>query len=197
MNDSTARFSKTASGKVSKDKWLEVGLAVLSEIGANGLTIERLCAMTERSKGSFYFHFNSIEVYKIDLLSYWEGKATVETENGVVAHDDPIDQRLAMPRLAAALSNRVEVAIRAWSHHDAKAKAEIRKVDARRIAFVAGVIAQTDGVPLEIARRLATIEYAAFLGFQHLLDDASQSERQNMYESTLFLISPHLRRPGE
>lgn len=186
---------KAATTKVSKATWLEAGLTVLSEIGPDGLTIERLCTMAERSKGSFYFHFASVESYKSDLLAYWESNYTDDVEKGVMAHLSRVDQRLALPAQAAALSNRVELAIRVWSHFDDKAKTEIRKVDARRIAFVASAIEQTDGVDTETAKKLATIEYAAFLGFQHLLDGATEAERQEMFERTLYLISPNLRKP--
>ncbi|MEM9422776.1 MAG: helix-turn-helix domain-containing protein [Pseudomonadota bacterium] len=189
MTNTTRRIPKVA--------WLQAGLTVLSDIGPNGLTIERICTKINRSKGSFYFHFSSVDTYKEDLLSFWEEMHTDAVEEGVREYQDPIAQRRALPGLAAVLSDKVERAIRLWSQLDEKARAATAQVDERRIAFVANIIMQTDNTTPAMARRLATIEYAAFLGFQHLLTDATEAERQSIYESTLYLISPNLAKMEE
>ena len=185
-------LEKKASKRVSRQTWLQTGLGVLAELGPQGLTIERLCALVNRSKGSFYFHFATIDLYKAHLLAFWEESHTGAVEAGVNENQDPVAQRLALPGLAAMLDNDVERAIRHWSQGDAAAKAALAKVDARRVEFVAHVIAQTNQTSFEDAHELASIEYAAFLGFQHLLADASEGERQRMYERVLYLISPNL-----
>lgn len=179
------------SKRISRDTWLQTGLMLLKTEGPTALTVDRLCKEVDRSKGSFYFHFGSIDPYKETLLLYWEAQHTQMVEDYVASQPNPQAQRIAVPIIAAELDDGVERAIRVWAHTEPPARQLIARVDARRIGFVAQLIAKTDGLELSEARELATIEYAAFLGFQHLMSGSTAEQRQSMFQRVLRLISPN------
>lgn len=178
--------------RIPRENWLQIGLEILSKSGFSYLTIERLCKYVNRSKGSFYFHFTSIEDYKVELLTYWEKTHTSDVEQAVAAHTTAIARRKALPSLAAGLSNDIERAIRVWSETDEKAKVVVSRTDKRRIEFVADAIFETENISKTAALKLATIEYAAFLGFQQILRDRTEDERKAFFQATQYLISPSL-----
>lgn len=180
--------------RISRETWLATGLDLLKIEGPAALTIDRLCAVLNRSKGSFYFHFGAVDPYKEALLAYWEEQHTQAVEDYADKEADAVARRLAVPEVAARLDDGVERAIRVWAHTEPAARTLIERVDSRRIDYVAQLIAEADALPLEAAQDLAAIEYAAFLGFQHLMPDAAPEARQDMFLKALHLISPNLKR---
>ncbi len=183
------------SGKTKrtpKETWLKTGLTLLKTHGPQALSVDRICQIVGLSKGSFYFHFGSIKKFKNHLLAYWEAQHTQVVEDYVAQQTDAVSRRLAVPVIASELDDGVERAIRVWAHTEPNARALISRVDDRRIAFVAQLIAETDQRDLATATELATIEYAAFLGFQHLLGGTTAQDRQVMFQKALCLISPSL-----
>lgn len=182
------------TSRISKETWLATGLDLLKTEGPVALTIERLCKALDRSKGSFYFHFGAVDPFKVALLDYWEKQHTQAVEAYADQQADAAARRLAVPEVAARLDDGVERAIRVWAHSEPAARALIARVDSRRIDYVAQLIAEADALPFAAARDLASIEYAAFLGFQHLMPDASPEARRQMFLKALHLISPNLKR---
>jgi len=49
---------------LTRRRWLEEGLALLEEAGAEALTIESLTSRLEVTKGSFYHHFTDYRTFK-------------------------------------------------------------------------------------------------------------------------------------
>src|SRR6266699_4570641 len=64
--------------QLSRRRWLEEGLALLEEAGAEALTIESLTSRLGVTKGSFYHHFTNYQDFKQRLLSFWEEEHTLQ-----------------------------------------------------------------------------------------------------------------------
>jgi AcrR family transcriptional regulator len=170
--------------RVTRDDWIEEGFRVLVEEGDGGLTVDALCARLDRSKGSFYHHFEGRPGYVHSLLESWERAATdrlIETGHA----DAPVEARMrAVNRQASELKNaRLERAIRGWSAREPLAREVQDRVDRRRLAFLEELCVERMGES-EDARRLARVFQLAFVGAQHL---DPPLEGEELYRTFRFL----------
>src|SRR6266404_8566030 len=62
---------------LTRRRWLEEGLALLEEAGAEALTIESLTSRLRVTKGSFYHHFTNYQDFKQRVLEFWEEEGTL------------------------------------------------------------------------------------------------------------------------
>ena len=154
--------------RLTREDWLETGLQLLGESGEQALTLERLCKVANRTKGSFYHHFENHAEFITALLEHWQSKYTEQIIIAVEQLTDPIAQRRELDRLAANVDDRLERIIRNWSGVDERVRQTIRQVDDRRIEYLTELISKIGHLDRQTANELAIIEYAAFLGLRYL-----------------------------
>jgi AcrR family transcriptional regulator len=147
--------------------WVDVALTLLKAEGHAALTVERLCRAGGMSKGSLYHHHAHLPALKAAALARWQAEHTerliAATRGGVLPAG--ATRRQHLDALAFSLDRALEQAVRNWGAHDPLAGAAVRAVDEQRIAYLAELAGDDDPVR---ARRLATLEYALFLGLQQL-----------------------------
>lgn len=151
--------------RLAPTDWCDAGLALLRDEGMSALTVDRMCTALERTKGSFYHHFRDLDAFLTRLLVRWEETLT-EAPIAFAAASDDLDQRAArLDDAVARLDHRVDLAVRSWGLRDARARAAVARVDARRMAYLAELhaVGNADG-----ARASARLEYLAFVGAQHV-----------------------------
>ena len=153
--------------RITRTDWLEAGLTLLRESGDAGLTVEKLCAGVDRTKGSFYHHFQDLSAYLEGLLEHWETTHTSAPILAAAAGSTAADRRRRLDESVRQLDMKLDVAVRAWALRDPRAEGVLRRVDARRIDYLAELYALKHGKG-PIARQLAELEYAAFVGMQQL-----------------------------
>ncbi|MDJ0593739.1 MAG: TetR/AcrR family transcriptional regulator [Pleurocapsa sp. MO_226.B13] len=181
----------TKSIRLTREDWLETGLQLLSDCGEQALTIERLCQATSRTKGSFYHHFKDRDDFVNSLLEYWQSKYTDQIIIAVERLKDPIAQRRELDRLAANVDNQLERVIRNWSGVDERVRQTIRQVDDKRIKYLTNLIGKLAQIDSTKASELAIVEYAAFLGLQHLLPNADSKQKEYFITLITEIISSY------
>lgn len=161
--------------------WLSLGLAALAETGPEALTIEALCQRAERSKGSFYHHFETIETYRQALAEFWRHRDTeaiiAATSQARVAAEN-LD---ALNRLTSHLDMALEQGMRRLGAGDPQVSDVIRSVDRRRIGHLVKLYVATGEFAPEAAELLAQVTYAAFVGFQIIAPDMKPEVSQQAY----------------
>lgn len=152
----------------SREDWIEEGFRVLSGEGDAGLTVDALCDRLDRTKGSFYHHFDGRPGYVAALLDEWEARATDRFVD-IGRAEGPVEDRLrAVNREASELRNAgVERAIRIWASKEPLARVAQDRVDRKRLALLEDLCAERMGSG-EPSRRLARILQLVFVGAQHL-----------------------------
>ena len=161
--------------RFSRDDWLVLGLAQLSAYGPDGLRIEPLCAAAARTRGSFYHHFDDHDAFIAALLDQWREWSTDGVIEMVELEAEISGRRGRLNALAAGLDQQMEVAIRRFAATNPQAAKAVAEVDETRIAYLAGMNEEELAADEARARLLAEIEYAAFIGFQHLFPDADET----------------------
>lgn len=170
--------------RITRDDWIAEGFRVLVSEGDGALTVDHLCTRLDRSKGSFYHHFDGRPGFVRDLLETWERQATdrlIETGQS----DAPVEDRLrAVNRQASELKNSgLERAIRGWAAREPEAARVQDRVDRRRLAFLEELCAERMG-PGEAASRMARVIQLVFVGAQHL---DPPLEGEELYRTYRFL----------
>jgi AcrR family transcriptional regulator len=161
--------------RLTREDWLETGLHLLGAEGEKALTIERLCQIANRTKGSFYHHFKNRDEFIIALLDFWQSTHTDRIISKLEQLDDLNERRRKLDHLAASLDSQIERAIRNWSGIDERVQQALKCVDERRIRYMAQLIGKLGQPDEEVAFELAIVEYAAFVGLQHLFPNADSA----------------------
>ncbi len=171
--------------RTSKGDWVDQGLVLLRTEGEHALTIDRLCTALGRTKGSFYHHFESAQVFAAALLDAWEQR---NTEAPIVASREGSDaaRRKALDATVKTLDWALDLAVRGWGLRDAAAREVVARVDARRIAYLEGLLPKS--LPRAKRRAIATLEYAAFLGAMQLDPQRSDTKPLRDAEKLLYEV---------
>ncbi len=166
----------------SRSDWLESALVLLQSGGPRALTIDRVCRAIGRTKGGFYHHFGDAAGLRSAILDDWERRQTSGIIEAADRETDLLKKAELLDRLVGAADWAEERAIRAWGWHDTAARVRVAAVDARRIDYLTGFY------PHEVstrARQLATLEYAALIGAQHLFLDPPDGQLAQLLREAL------------
>ena len=147
--------------------WLEEGLKILEEKGPAAISIENLTNATGKTKGSFYHHFSSREMYVEQLLEYYEKTGFDEIIEVVGRAYNPRDQLKKLTKLTFQLSSDIELIIRAWALYDPVVKKYQDHIDRRRLKHVKNLHVSS-GLKSDKAEILSYRDYSLFLGLQQL-----------------------------
>ncbi len=153
--------------RLSADDWIAAAAARFSEHGADGVRIEPLAESLGVSKGSFYWHFKDRAALLAAVVDAWEQRGTLEIIKGVEAEsDDPADQLWALFERTFGTPTTVdafETAVRSWASQDPHTRKLTKRVDRKRLAFVAGLL-HAAGIPKAESKRRAELLYCTLIG---------------------------------
>ena len=119
--------------RLTQTDWLELGLKALASKGDGAIRIDTLCAIAKRTKGSFYHHFQTREVFVDALLAHWTQKLTNSVIDETEKAMTPVAKLMALNALTTDFDGGVERELRRWAGHDKAVKAAIEAVDQRRV----------------------------------------------------------------
>jgi AcrR family transcriptional regulator len=132
---------KPAVGSLDRNAYFNAAFKILGESGAEGLTVDILCARLGATKGSFYHHFAGTADFVHALMRCWvdsAGQLIAELKDMVIAEGDPCrTMERIIPLLAARQPHEAEAALRAWANSNPEVAAGVEQYDrAREESFV-------------------------------------------------------------
>lgn len=153
--------------RLSANDWIEAAAARFAEGGADAVRVEPLAKALGVSKGSFYWHFKDRAALVTAVVDAWEQRGTLEIIDAVEREtDDPAQRLWALFERTFGTPSAVdafETAIRALASRDDHARKVTKRVDRRRLAFVAELLLAA-GIPRAEARRRADLLYCTLIG---------------------------------
>ncbi|MGP3952652.1 TetR/AcrR family transcriptional regulator [Streptomyces sp. 7N604] len=155
--------------RLSVRDWADAALTAIGEGGLAAVAVEPLAARLGTTKGSFYWHFANREALIEAALDRWEQIST-EAIIAELDHEPDPERRLRMlfaEASASAAGDPLEVSLLATAGHPQVA-AVLRRVTARRIAYVAQLFTEL-GFPPEEAHRRGLLAYTGYLGHTQLI----------------------------
>lgn len=181
--------------RLSKRAWQRAALEALIADGIAGLTVPRLAATLGVTKGSFYWHFESVADLLRAALEDWERIFTDERLAAFASEPDP--RRRLAPWIAESGSThpaqRLHLAI-ASAADDPVIAPVFARVTEKRVAFLRAALVEI-GLPKADAESRAVAAYAAYLGFLRLAESAPKvagnaHERAGRAQQIFALIAP-------
>lgn len=154
--------------RMKREDWTALALVVLAEEGPEALTVATLCERAGRTRGSMYHHFSDHGALLDATMEAWTERCT---EDLIEATPPGPQAASSLHELAMAIEPALERAVRRLAERVPRLRARVQEVDRRRMEHIAAL--HGGG---EDARALAEIEYAAFVGFQHLELPAERME---------------------
>jgi AcrR family transcriptional regulator len=132
---------KPVAGALDRTAYFNAAFKILGESGAEGLTVDTLCARLGATKGSFYHLFAGTADFVNALMRCWVDSATqliAELKEMVIAEGDPCrTMERIIPQLAVRQPHEAEAALRAWANSNPEVAAGVESYDrAREESFV-------------------------------------------------------------
>jgi len=181
-----------ASPDRSAADWVKSASRRLALSGNEAVAVEPLAKSMGVTKGSFYWHFADRAALLEAVIADWESRATAPLlERLKRSGAEPADRLAAlMHTVAAEGKGSLDPAMRAWAGSDERAAAAVGRVDAARLAYIAGEF-RALGFPAGAAWTRARLLYLHLLG-EHALAfgpaDASVEERLREARRVLQLL---------
>jgi AcrR family transcriptional regulator len=182
----------TAATDRTAEDWIKTASRRLAAAGSEAMAIEPLAKAMGVTKGSFYWHFADRPALIDAVIADWEARATSPLlERLRRSGREPAERLTAlMHTVAAEGKGSLDPAMRAWAHSEARAAAAVGRVDAARLAYIAGEF-RTLGFSATSAWSRARLLYLHLLG-EHALAfgpaDASIEERLREARRVLALL---------
>lgn len=159
----TDMYGHVMGHRLTQTDWIMHGFEVLKHEGHEGLKADRMVKALNVSRGSFYWHFKSIDDFHAALLLAWRERITEATIADLRTFSGGEDQLVELIGRVIRTPQRLEAAMRAWGQVDAKITAAVSAVDEVRINYIAGVLTD-EGVPAPIAHGRAVMLAWAYIG---------------------------------
>jgi AcrR family transcriptional regulator len=173
----TLRYGAIMDQKLNRQRWLTAGLQTLADEGPEGLRIMLIAQQLGVTKGSFYWHFKSLEDYQDALLEEWERCYTQEAIRCLESDNSDHSTKLRNWIIGAAYSDfRLDRAIRSWSLNNSAVREVRSRVDHERINYLAKLLRGV-GWPKDEALTLGQWTYCAWVGYA-TLDGPATTEKQ-------------------
>lgn len=173
-----------ANQRFTRSDWIALGLDSIRENGPSALTIDALCEASGKTRGSFYFHFGSIEEYQIALTSDWVDRFTsqiIRREPKTTNRSDLLNE------LAGRLDLDLETGIRQLALISPAISTLVNQADQDRADWLASLYRESGRFDEQQAEMLAKIELAAFTGFRLIDPDMTPAEARELYDAFLEL----------
>jgi AcrR family transcriptional regulator len=178
----------------ARDRWLDEGVAVLSEEGAAGVRIDRIAARLGLSKGSFHHHFDGATGFKRDLLAHVEGLLVDTVRTAISGRDNRATPGDVLAHLTDLVHDQrglyrpeLEVALRAWATWDADARQVQARIDRDRLDMLRDVWRPITADDDE-ARRAALLPYLIAVGATVLVPPVDAEDLHEVYRQILPLV---------
>jgi AcrR family transcriptional regulator len=170
--------------EVTRDSWIEAGLAAIASHGVEGVRVEVLAKDLGVTKGGFYRRFSDRAALLDGILQNWSAGRIAAIEQPTSLDGATARDRLrALIRLYSERMNTagmaIELAIRQWARSDEAAAAAVAKVDAARLKNV-GQLYHATGLSAERADAQAFLFYCFIFGQSLLFLERGQRKRAQL-----------------
>lgn len=142
-------------------------MKVLSTKGPGALSIDNLCLIMGKTKGSFYHHFGNRESYIGELLEYHEKNTMDEIMEIANQAEDAPKKIKSLTKMTFQISGDLELSIRAWALYEPMVRNYQDRLDLRRLDYLKQLHMES-GLSAERAQMRANRDYSLFIGFQQL-----------------------------
>jgi len=168
--------------RFSRKDWTELGISALKTHGPAALTVEEMCEKARKTRGSFYFHFETVDDFLIAIATHWQ---TLYADEIVEQASGNSSRRDLLNHLVGRLDIELESRMRQLAQMHESVGAIVHDADIKRIAFLSNLYWNSGKFEKTDAGLLARIEYAAFVGFKLVEPEITATQSRELYDAFL------------
>jgi AcrR family transcriptional regulator len=180
---------------VTKEQWLDVGLARFGEQGLAGLKVEAMARTLGSSKAGFYWYFKSRAAFEQALFEHWR---TIETKRIIAVAElagDPTHKLLALFTEVIHLRGGGDFLfhLRRLARRRTSLARLLDQTETERIHYLASVLEQL-GKERVAAVAAAEVIYHLYLGWyeRHRFEPTTPAEARKQLRAVSTLIGVEL-----
>lgn len=172
--------------KLTTSDWIQAGFRSLTLGGPQAINIEKIAKGLNVSKGSFYWHFKNLAMYKAAMIDFWKARGTADVI--IQVNDKTAAPRQQLQDLVARTADAyqpdvggrdAEAAIRDWARYDVMVAAELLEIDQMRLDFLRALFGQLGQDKTE-AHLSARLLYAGLIGLNTLNPALSSTPQDDL-----------------
>lgn len=169
-------YGLVMSEKLSQQDWLDHGFKVLRSEGHVGLKADRMVKKLGVSRGSFYWHFKSLDDFFAALLEAWKKQVTQTAMRELQSIPDGKSQLTEVIHRVLTKPDRLEAAMRSWGQVNTEVLQAVARADELRANYLAHAMEQ-QGVGSDVARSRASFLTWAHAGRAFSADQSWKATR--------------------
>ena len=115
--------------------WIDAGLEALAGGGPDAVRVDLIAKALGVTRGGFYWHFESRQVFLDALLDTWEHRSTDEVLDRVEAEGGDARDKVRKAGMLTFSKELlpIDLAVRDWARRDKSVARRLRRVDNRRM----------------------------------------------------------------
>ncbi|OBF33585.1 TetR family transcriptional regulator [Mycobacterium sp. ACS1612] len=179
-----------AQTRTPRSAWIDAGLQALASGGPDAVRVDLLAKSLGVTRGGFYWHFASRQMFLDALLDAWEHASTDEVLTRVEAEGGDARtkvRRAGMLTFSADLLP-IDLAVRDWARRDRSVAKRLRRVDNSRMAYLRTMIGTFSDDPDDVEAR-SLLAFSLAIGSHFIAaDHAGRSRGQVLKQATRRLL---------
>ena len=148
---------------LTPEDWLNLALTELRDHGYGALKAQPLAKKLNVTRGSFYYHFDSLDAFHTAIIAHWSNKTSGQITQQAQETANPQDALDTLLQVTLRSGEVLERAVRSWSTVAESVAKAVEQVDQERI-MVAEKLLLSSGVPNPTAHARAKLLYWAAIG---------------------------------
>jgi AcrR family transcriptional regulator len=180
-----------AQTRTPRSTWVDAGLQALAAGGPDAVRVDLLAKALGVTRGGFYWHFASRQVFLDAVLDAWEHRCTDEVLQRVEEKGGAARDKVA--RAGALTFSRellpVDLAVRDWARRDPAVARRLCRVDNRRMAYLRTLIGTFSDDPDDVEAR-GMLAFSLAIGSHFIAaDHDGRSRGQVLRQATQRLLA--------
>ena len=153
-----------ATGRVSKEQWLNAALELLASEGVSSVRVDKLSKSLSISRSGFYWHFADRSALLNEMKEYWQREFTekfVATSNG--NRGSPAERLRDLSRSIRVFgANRFDLAFWSWAQTDVSVQDAVERVKDTRSKYVRNLFRELgfQGADLDARERIFVVYHS-------------------------------------
>ncbi|APG47448.1 TetR/AcrR family transcriptional regulator [Phaeobacter porticola] len=148
---------------LTPEDWLDLALQELKAHGYNALRAQPLANKLSVTRGSFYHHFESLEVFHAAVIAHWAKMTSGQIALAAQDIDDATEALDDLLQKTLCSGEALERAIRSWSTVKPMVAEAVERIDQERIDIAETLLCRT-GLPKSVSLARAKLLYWAAIG---------------------------------
>ena len=178
--------------RTPQSTWIEAGLQALASGGPDAVRVDLLAKTLGVTRGGFYWHFASRQVFLDALLDAWEHRSTDDVLSRV--EDEGGDARAKVRRAGMLTFSHellpIDLAVRDWARRDEVVGERLRRVDNGRMAYLRRLIGELSADEGDVEAR-SLLAFSLAIGNHFIAADHGMRDRAEVVDLAMRrLLSP-------